>query len=221
MAHLHESLRHGSYLILSQSSGLPLELRIVLCKFLDGNELVLAHMGKLLPGIGRRPPHIQSNDTCTVAQTDVLLQRVNTEGAGVAHRTVDGPRSTPVILNRDLDLRPHRRPVALHTVQPDVDPVVVISRILEDTHRVFIGGHRATCLGKDIFMTRSLQIGEDYPMPLMQFARSRRGRDIDEALAVFVAQEDVRRQRGKGRSAHAEIDIQISRRCLRRQNSPP
>src|ERR1700722_6475580 len=190
-------LATAANLFSTQSSGLALQLRIVLCKFLDGNELILAHVGKLLPGIGRRPPHIQCEDTRTVAQTDVLLQRVNTEGTGVAHGTVDGPRSPPVILNRDLDLRPPRRAVTLHSAQPDVDPVVVISRILEDTHRVLIGGHRATCLGKDIFMTRSLQIGEDYPVPLMQFARSRRGGDIDEALAVFVAHENVRRQRSE------------------------
>ena len=37
----------------------------------------------------------KAEDTRTVAQPDVLLQRVNTEGTGVAHRTVDGPRSAP------------------------------------------------------------------------------------------------------------------------------
>ncbi len=122
-----------------------------------------------------------------MAQADVLLQRVPTEGASVAHRTVDGPGSTPVILNRDLDLRPYCRPIAFDAVETDVDPVVVVAGILKDTHRVLIGWHGATVLGKDIFVTRSLQIGEDYPVALMQFARSGRRRDIDKALAVFVA----------------------------------
>src|SRR6266496_112485 len=100
-------------------------------KFLDFQELVLAHICKVLARVSCRPPNLYVHNSGGFPQTNVLFQRRSSEGSSAANSTKDRARTFAFVLHNHFDSGANRATIALGADQLQVDPIVAISWILE------------------------------------------------------------------------------------------
>src|SRR6266576_395712 len=84
---------------------------VILREFLNFDELVLVHMSEALARVGGGPPDFQSHNFRRLPQTDMLLDRIGSEGTSTADGAVNRTRLLPLVLDGHLDARPDSRAV--------------------------------------------------------------------------------------------------------------
>jgi hypothetical protein len=77
--HPRDLLSCGSRMIAVYVDWLPIEFRVVIRELLDENELILGHIGKMLPRVRRRPPDIEAGNARSMPKPDMLLHRASAE----------------------------------------------------------------------------------------------------------------------------------------------
>ena len=98
----------------------------------------------------------------------MLLERRSSERSPARHRAIDRASGFALvwafILDRDLDPRSDRRPIAFHSHQLQTDPVIAISRILKQPERVAVTGDSATDLCQQILIAVAFNVRKRHSM---------------------------------------------------------
>src|SRR5690606_26972776 len=106
--------------------------------FLDHDFPVARHALKPLPDPARRPPDIDGRRLLCGAEADVHDQRGYAERPAGADRAMDRPPAASGVLDRHGNPRADGRAIAGPADEPDRQPAVAVSRILEESQGVAI-----------------------------------------------------------------------------------
>ena len=110
----------------------------------------------------------------------------------------------------DPDLGSEGRPVGPGAHQLDRQPVVAVSRVLEQDVVGPVARGRAAGLEEDVGVAVAVPVGEGHAMPLLEVAGPRRGGDVLEPPAAVVSEQHVGHQVRVRRPAGPEVDVQES-----------
>ena len=82
----------------------------------------------------------------------MLFQRRCAEGASAADGAINGAYSAGLIFHGHFDPGSDRGPVCLHAHQLQIDPVIAVAGVFEQTESVTVPGHGAADRSDDVFI---------------------------------------------------------------------
>jgi len=160
-----------------------------------------------LPRAAARPVDLDRAHLGGLAQTDLQPQGIGPEApAGVA-RPVDDPLALRAPAPHP-DPRADARPVRLPPLQPQLDPMVPVARVLQQHVRVLVAVVGTPEVFVHVLVAVVVEIREGHRVPLLQRAEPAAGRDILEAPPAVVPEHPVGDERVEIGIAGAEVEIQ-------------
>src|SRR5580700_1853051 len=110
----------------------------------------------------RRPANLETGDLRGPAQPNVLLERRSAKRSSAPYGSIDGAPWPAVLVHGQMDARPDGRAVRFYAHQLQGDPVVVVSRILENAKGVGVAGRSAADRNQDLFPSVVAEVGEGH-----------------------------------------------------------
>src|SRR5206468_1141458 len=110
------------------------------------------------------------DDPRRLSQADVLFQGRSAEGPATPDNAIDRAISASLALNSHFDSGADGRPVGRDTHESQVDPVVSVTRILEQSQWMTVSWCRATDFSDDLLVAVVVQIGKRDPVPFVELA---------------------------------------------------
>ena len=100
----------------------------------------------------------------------MLLEGRGAEGPATPDGAMDRTGPPPLVFDGQLDSCADCRPVGLDADQPQAQPIVSVTGILEESQRMTVSWCRAADFSDDFLIAVIVQIGERDAMPLVQLA---------------------------------------------------
>src|SRR5207302_10964232 len=107
-----------------------------------------------------------------------------------------------------FDARADRGSIAFHPDQFQINPIIAVSRILEETKGVSITGNCAAREGKNVLIAIAINVGERDAVAFVEFAGTGRRGNVSEIFSIVIAKQHMRNQRGVIRITASDIHIQ-------------
>src|SRR6266496_4289110 len=179
-------------------------------ELLNLQKLVLRHICKILTCVARRPPDFDVLDPSGFSQATMLLHWRSTERPAASNRAIDRLCTTAFVLDIDFEAGTNRGTIAFDPHEPQIDPIVVGSRILKQPKGMRITRSCAASYGKDVVIAVSSQVGKRNRMTFMEFAGAGCRGNVREVFSIMISKQKMWNERRVTRVSISHINIKES-----------